>query len=246
MVQMISRAAVFGDGIAPRSTNGSPRPKLTLPLDTLVVHDVGAGRWRNRDAATAVRSIQAWAESPEKGTPWEYNYAVHDDGSIVEYAGTYQAAHCLGYNSVTIGVVYLCGGISEGIITDDAIQTYAYLVRMLKRDGVLSPDAAIKRHSDLAIGTTHTLCPTSVSPRWTDLLTAIQHNEEEHTAMVRYRDIRYTNVWLVGAGPAINLSGLLDQHYARLGVPLVEDTHDVMLRSLMYQSGLTAGDLVRR
>lgn len=58
----------------------------------------------------------------------------------------------------------------------------------------------------------------------------------------RYRDLRYKNVWLIGCGPALHLSGALNESYADF--PLVEDIHDQALKCVMFQSGMTAQDLV--
>lgn len=58
----------------------------------------------------------------------------------------------------------------------------------------------------------------------------------------RYRDLRYWNVWLVGSGPALALSGELHASYE--DIPLIEGEHDQMLTSLMFQSGLSWDDLV--
>lgn len=62
------------------------------------------------------------------------------------------------------------------------------------------------------------------------------------TALRRYRDRRYANVWLLPSG--VHLSGALDQSYAADGVPLVEDVHEQTLKSLLNLSGLDRADLV--
>ena len=68
----------------------------------------------------------------------------------------------------------------------------------------------------------------------------------EDDVQIRYRDKRYYNIWLVGAAPALNLSGQLDAYFATKGIELVEGEHDQMLRGLLVQSGLTTADLVPR
>lgn len=57
-----------------------------------------------------------------------------------------------------------------------------------------------------------------------------------------YRDSRYQNIWLVGHGSALALSGELFASYADF--PLVVGTHDQMLKCLLHQSGLDYSDLV--
>jgi hypothetical protein len=49
---------------------------------------------------------------------------------------------------------------------------------------------------------------------------------------------------LVGAAPALNLSGELDSYLASKGIELVEGVHDQMLNGLLMQSGLSRADLV--
>lgn len=59
--------------------------------------------------------------------------------------------------------------------------------------------------------------------------------------MRRYRDGRYNNVWLIGCGPALHLSGALNESYG--DSPMVVDIHDQTLKCLLFQSGLTSDDL---
>lgn len=58
-----------------------------------------------------------------------------------------------------------------------------------------------------------------------------------------YRDTRYQNIWLVGCGPALALSGELFASYQEW-IGLVVGRHDQMLKCLMMQSGLDMTDLV--
>lgn len=71
-----------------------------------------------------------------------------------------------------------------------------------------------------------------------------QPEEDEMQSYIRYRDRRYQNIWLVGGGGAVHLSGLMDQHYAKQGVVLIEDEHDQALRSVMALSGTPSDALV--
>lgn len=51
----------------------------------------------------------------------------------------------------------------------------------------------------------------------------------------------YANAFLVGAGPAINLSPAAFAHYDRLGVPkILGDDHPDMLKGVLHQAGLAA------
>lgn len=58
-----------------------------------------------------------------------------------------------------------------------------------------------------------------------------------------YKDLRYQNIWLVGCGPALALSGELFASYEEW-IGLVTGRHDQMLKCLMFQSGLDWTDLV--
>lgn len=55
---------------------------------------------------------------------------------------------------------------------------------------------------------------------------------------------RYQNIWLVGAGPALALSGELYASYQKAGLELVISDHPQLLESLLVQSGLQLDDLV--
>lgn len=58
-----------------------------------------------------------------------------------------------------------------------------------------------------------------------------------------YRDRRYANIWLVGAGPALALSGELYESL-KAWIGEVNGVHEQMLKCMLFQSGLDAGDLV--
>jgi hypothetical protein len=66
-------------------------------------------------------------------------------------------------------------------------------------------------------------------------------DDDEMSSLRRYKDRRYTNQFLYPEG--VQLSGELAQSYA--DVPLVESTHDQVLKSLLHRNGLTEADLVR-
>ena len=95
----------------PSNMSGSPRPKLDKGREGLAVHYVGAGVFRNREAIGAVLAIEEFARSPQKGTPFEYNYIIgqQDDELVHEYAGHFRAAHSKNNNSTFFGVCLLNG-----------------------------------------------------------------------------------------------------------------------------------------
>lgn len=69
--------------------------------------------------------------------------------------------------------------------------------------------------------------------------------EEDLSTAVLVSFKKFHNVWLVGAGPALNVTPELFAHYKKLGVPeVVCADHPQMLNGLMAQSNLGANDLV--
>ena len=63
--------------------------------------------------------------------------------------------------------------------------------------------------------------------------------DEDMKALLLWKDERYAEVWLIGNGPAINVSAQVFNHYRALDVPYLVNRHDGMLRSCMHQSGIT-------
>jgi hypothetical protein len=51
-------------------------------------------------------------------------------------------------------------------------------------------------------------------------------------------------VFLIGSGPAINVSPALFNHYTLLKVPYIIEAHDQLLKSCLAQAGLSTADLV--
>lgn len=67
---------------------------------------------------------------------------------------------------------------------------------------------------------------------------------EDMTAATLWRPQGYLNVFLIGAGSTVCVSPeVLDSLTAR-GVPIVVEAHEQLLKSCLFQSGLTEADLV--
>jgi hypothetical protein len=64
-------------------------------------------------------------------------------------------------------------------------------------------------------------------------------------ALIMWRHTKFHEVFLLGAGPAINLSWATYSWYRDLGVPVIVDDHTGMLESCLHQSGLNAATPVR-
>ncbi len=67
-------------------------------------------------------------------------------------------------------------------------------------------------------------------------------DDDMASALKRYRDRRYKNIWLIPH--KLHLSGEADAAYAQDGVPLIEGQHEQMLDDLLHACGLTRADLV--
>jgi len=63
-------------------------------------------------------------------------------------------------------------------------------------------------------------------------------------AATLWRDARYLNVFLIGSCPAQNVSPLVYSDLVKRGVPVIVETHAQLLETCLFQSGLTAADLI--
>ena len=136
----------------------SSRPLLQRRLGLVVVHYTGArASYAGKDIASAIRSIHRWRAN-------EYNYVIALDGTIVEFAGAYQAAHCKGRNASSYGVLFL-NGIPD-VATDAQVDSYRWLIGCLKWTQAISPNAWQVQHGQVAA----TDCPGPVKQRWAELV----------------------------------------------------------------------------
>jgi hypothetical protein len=72
----------------------------------------------------------------------------------------------------------------------------------------------------------------------------LTNGEDDMSAATLWRPKGYTNVFLIGAGNTINVSGATMESLVARGVPVVVDEHAQMLETVLYQTGLTTADLV--
>lgn len=240
------RSEVFGAAM-PCNRDGSPRPPLA-PCRWLTVHWVGAGQWGDPgDTPSEMRSIHAFSMSPGKGTPWEYGYVIDAAGEAWTYAGEYLAAHSAGENAEAIGVLLLAGPGEP--ITDAMVLTFRQLRYELARRGALTSGHEVRPHQWMPGA--NTSCPGPAMARLVELATPwspppppepdpIIDPPEDDVQRYRYRDTRYHNVWLIPDG--LHLTPVTAAAYGDL--PLLEDTHDVGLKSLVNCSGIEMSDLV--
>lgn len=241
---MHPRSDVFGDAL-PRNADGTPRPLLGA-CRYLTVHWVGAGKYGDPgDTPDEMRAIQSYATGANKG--WEYNWVVDGEGQTWEYAGAYQAAHSAGENAIAIGVLLLAGPGDE--ITDAMVLGVRRLRWELEQRGALRADYELRPHQQMPGAAT--ACPGPAMARWGEIATPWsppvpppdpEPIEEDDVKRIRYRDRRYHNQWLLPDGLHLTpvTAGVWED------CELVEDEHDVMLRSLVNISGITADDLAPR
>jgi N-acetyl-anhydromuramyl-L-alanine amidase AmpD len=148
-------------GLPARVTNTNritARRALARNLGMIVVHYTGNARsYATADLAKSVQSIHRWRAN-------EYNYVIHADGRIAEFAGAYQAAHCAGRNATSYGVLFLNG--VDDPCTDAQVASFRWLVDVLKWTQAVAPGVRIAQHGQVAA----TACPGPIKARWTELV----------------------------------------------------------------------------
>lgn len=68
--------------------------------------------------------------------------------------------------------------------------------------------------------------------------------EEDDMKPRMWRHADYQNVFLIGSGPAINVTPELAKSYANEGVDIIVERHPQMLKGCMHQAGLDETDLL--
>jgi N-acetyl-anhydromuramyl-L-alanine amidase AmpD len=147
-------------GLPARVTNVNRvtlRPPLARNLGMIVVHYTGVNRsYASADLAKTVQSIHRWRAN-------EYNFVIHMDGRIAEFAGAYQAAHCAGRNASSYGILFLNG--NNDPCTDAQVASFRWLVDVLRWTQGVATGARIVQHGQVAA----TACPGRVKERWSEL-----------------------------------------------------------------------------
>ena len=66
---------------------------------------------------------------------------------------------------------------------------------------------------------------------------------DDMTSLLLWRDPRFEEMFLIGNGPAINVSPDVRDHYKNIGVPIMrEEVHDGLARTCFIQAGLPIPD----
>jgi hypothetical protein len=243
---------------APTNMDGSRRPPLAEPLDIVTVH------YRGVDGdlvfATPAQVGEYMVQTAEpiaraEGHPFEYSYMLpamvdRSQAVIVEYAGTYRAAHAnkkdgVDNNSMSYGVQFMCA-IGQTPTPGQIAAFHAFRAAMTGAGKLTGGHRVIPHH---AMPDAATQCPGYAIEEpsiWAQLVAPIDQEAPvgSNTELVRYRDKRYANIFLMPSG--MHLSPALDEAYTAFGVQLVEDTHDQTLTSLLYRNGLSPSQLVPR
>lgn len=138
------------------SSDGSLRPKLSAPLDTFVVHHIGAGTGQmNRPTAEVLAGIERWHAIPSR-KPNEYNSASDVHGVTWEYAGDRRAAHAHGWNHRAWGHLAVIGlDVPTAAQADGLIRGIRRARTQLVAHGLLTRDHRVVAHSEIGI----TGCP---------------------------------------------------------------------------------------
>ncbi|MET0786343.1 MAG: peptidoglycan recognition family protein [Paenisporosarcina sp.] len=173
----ITRETIF-PGQLPSNNDGSRRNKLSSNRPYYTIHYTGANAnfADFNDSISEVRGIQAYAVSPSKRTPWEYNYAVDTQGNLLEYAGEYQAAHSGGENDEAYGVILLLG--INDYPTEAMVDTVRFLRSRLLGQGALSPSHKMLQHNQMPGA--ETTCPgPKVIAIWDEFIVPFEAEEIE-------------------------------------------------------------------
>ena len=148
-------------GLPARVTNANritARPALARNLGMIICHYTGVNKsYANADLAKTIQSINRWRAN-------EYNYVIHMDGRVAEFAGAYRAAHCAGRNDTSYGILFL-NGVNDPC-TDAQVASFRWLVDVLKWVQAVSPGVRIVQHGQVAA----TSCPGPIKARWTELV----------------------------------------------------------------------------
>ena len=157
MTTILSR---FDVGLPARVTNIdriTARPLLRPGLDMVIAHYTGVNKsYANADLTKTIASIHRWKAN-------EYNFVIHMDGRIAEFAGRHRAAHCAGRNDTAYGILFL-NGVPDAC-TDAQVASFRWLIDVLKWTQAITPTATILQHGQVA----KTACPGRVKERWLDL-----------------------------------------------------------------------------
>lgn len=243
----------------------NPREPITGPavdwrtIDTVVIHYTAADDLIDGDPGEHADQLPAYMRAMQhayltsRGYSLGYCVAVDWLGGSWEIRGAdIRCAANKDHNTHTFAILVLVDG------NDMATHYAAAEIRRL----VAEAEALAKRslkiigHGQLQNPNHPTGCPGSglraqitlgeFSPSWVNPMQPPTPTEDDEMNTARlWRHPAYLNTFLVGAGPAINVSPELFASYQAAGVPYIVEAHDQLLLGCMTQAGLTAANMVR-
>jgi hypothetical protein len=221
-------------GQLPTSSGGSFRPILNLRRPYLTCHYTGAGIWADfGDTIPESRSIQLYAVSAKK--PWEYNFIVDTEGTVVEYAGFYQAAHSEGENALAIGVLWLLGPGEQP--TPKQVLAFRQLRWWLVQGEWLAPDHRPTPHKDMPGAAT--VCPGPVMSVWAEATTPWTPELDMADSTIPpiiWQDPREEDQYLVY--PTLSdLTPAIAKFLLEHGAVKIDEAHDKMRASVRHRLG---------
>jgi hypothetical protein len=177
-----------------------------------------------------------------------YSVAVSTVGQSWEIRGVdIKPAATKGYNDVTYAILITVDGDQPA--SPSAVAEVRRLVADAERRA--GRKLAIVGHGQLGA----TSCPgvglraqiaagvfTPIQP--TPPVPPAPTPEDDMNAATLWRDARYLNVFLIGSAPAQNVSPLVYDSLVKRDVPVIVETHAQLLETCLFQSGLTAADLI--
>jgi hypothetical protein len=255
-------------GILPRSLIGTPEPPASrrrlMRVGVLLSHEVGVktsptGRYRSAMPEHVLSDARAAATyGISAGKTWEYNYMLGRDGTIFEQAGEFMGAHCLNFNPDSVGVIWL--NATDEPPTPAQIDSWWWLRDHLVEIGLLDAmHLAVPHYRYRTTGCCGILAeppgqawnsPTGQGRLGNLIPALLEHpsaykppQEEDDMTATLWRHPAYKNVFLIGAGPALNVSSGVYDSYKERGAPVIVEAHSQMLKACLAQSGLTEADL---
>ena len=205
-------------------------------VDTVVVHYTAA-KDIPQDVAQYLRNMQS-AYVRGRGYSVGYNCAIDQRGRSWELRGfDFKCAANRNVNSHTFAILMLVDGDDRA--TPAALAEARRVIQMVNT--FVGTVCQVVGHFQVGA----TACPGGGLKQ--DLAEGLFNvNQEDSMAATLVRMAGFQNVWLVGAGPALNVDGVFYQSLTARGVPVVHVSyHEQMLKGLLAQSSMSRRDLVK-
>ena len=236
----------------PRSSWQSPGPPVAGPgwsaasIDTLSLHYTAADDLIDGDPGEHADDLPAYLRAIQRdylgrkpvGFSIGYSFAVDWLGGVWELRGyDYSAAANRGWNHRTVAVLCLVDGADP--LTNEAVESVRKILAESNRR--VGRELKVRPHSEIGA----TACPGDGIRRqinsgaFTPWTPTPDPEEDDVKSLLLWRDLRYREMFLIGGGPAVNVSPAVRDHWVALGVPIIREVrHDGMAETCRHQSGL--------